>query len=190
MDSKHKGFKVNLLIHKEEKVKLTTRLLKWVLSSGRFIVIIVELITISAFIYRYKLDADLVDIQDNIKKQIPYLESLKDDEIAIKQTQFQLATIKQGRADNANFAQIITQIAKLTPKNTKLTSITLDRTQNFPKTSLIITGQTPLNLEISAFMQALQKNPAFTDITLTNISFEGQTTFTITGSLTGSGVSS
>ncbi|MBI4037269.1 PilN domain-containing protein [Candidatus Daviesbacteria bacterium] len=191
MDKAHSPFfKVNLLIRKEEQIKLHIRLLKWLLSSGRFIVIAVELITIGAFIYRYKLDTNLLDLQEKIEAQIPYIESMKTDEITIRQLQFQLATIKQIRQESPGFTQAILRISQLTPKSVKLTGISLDRTQTFPKTIFRISGQTGSNLEISAFMKALQKDPAFAEVTLTNISFEERTTFTITGSLTGQGVQS
>lgn len=182
-NTKQAIFKVNLLIHKEDQPKIYIRLLKWLLSSGRFIVVFVELLTIGAFVYRYKLDSDLIEIQEKIKEAIPYVQSLKQDEILIRQTQFQLSTIKQVKGSAPGFTNAILKISQLTPKNIILTNITLDRSQTFPKTALTITGQTPSNTELSAFIKALQKDPTFFGITLTNISFEGQTNFTITGSL-------
>jgi Tfp pilus assembly protein PilN len=129
----------------------------------------------------------LADLKDQIKDQLPYLQSLKGDELLIRQTQFQLSTIRQTTSNNPDFSQVLLSIANITPKNIKLTNITLDRSQSFPKTSLAITGQTPSNVELTAFLKALQQNPHFVDITLTNISFEGQTLFTITGSLSDRG---
>lgn len=180
--------KVNLLIHKGDQTKLYIRLFRWILSSGRFIVVIVELVVIGAFIMRYKLDSELIDLQEKIKEQVPYIQSLQQDETTIRQTQFQLTTIKQTKAEGLIFSAALVKIASLTPKNIKLTGITIDRTQSFPKTTLFISGQTPSNRELSAFIQLLQKDPAFSEISLTNISFEGQTIFTISGSLTGRGL--
>lgn len=187
-NTKQAFFKVNLLIHKEEQSKLYLRLLKWLLYSGRFIVVFVELLTIGAFVYRYKLDFDLIDLQEKIKEEVPYVKSLKQDEILIRQTQFQLSTIKQVKRESPNFTATLLKIAQLTPKSIILTNITLDRGQTPTKTALIISGQTPSNIELGAFIKALQKDSAFSGITLTNISFEGQTNFTITGSLNEKGV--
>lgn len=181
-------YKINLLIHKGEQVKLYVKLIRWLLSSGRFIVVLVELVVIGAFVMRYKLDADLIDLQEKINDQIPYIKSLQEDEIQIRKLQFQLSTIKQTRNDSQIYAFALTELATKTPKNIKLNSVAFDQTQSFPKVTMLITGQTPSNLELSAFIKALQKDEAFTDINLTNISFEGQTTFTITGSLSGKGL--
>lgn len=181
-------FKVNLLIHKGEQIKLQQRLLRWVLSSGRFFVIVVELLTIGAFVYRYKLDGDLADIQDQIKEEVLYIQSLKHDEELIRQTQFQLNTIKQIKNSNLDYSSILWKIAQITPKNTRLTNLTFNRPPNLSQVSFSLTGQTSLSFELSAFIRALQSDPVFANITLTNVSFENETNFTITGNLTGKGI--
>lgn len=182
-----KQFQVNLLVHKGDQLPLANRIIKWLLSSGRLIVVVVELITISAFVLRYKLDAELIDLKEQIKSKVPYIQSLKADEIAIRQTQFQLATIKRTRAESPNFTQVVTKIAQITPASIQLTNITLDQPSGTPATTLTISGITPSNIELAVFMQALQKDAQLSDITLTNISFEGQIVFTITGNLTSEG---
>lgn len=180
-------FKINLLVQKNIQPKIYIRLLKWMLSSGKFIVIIVELITISAFVYRYKLDAELIDIQDKINNElVPYIQSLKDNEILIRQTQFQLQTIKTIKSASVDYAQIFSKIALLTPQSIRLTNISLDALSP-AKTDLTISGITPSNLELSTFIKTLQNDPIFSNIILTNISFEGETSFIITGNVNKSG---
>lgn len=180
-------YKVNLFIHKGEHLKLQVQLMKWILSSGRFLVILVELLTISAFVYRYKLDGDLAEIQDQLKEEVLYIQSLKNDEIAIRQTQFQLTSIKQIQTETPDYSVILWKIAQITPQNTSLTNITFNSPQNSPKKNFSITGETPLSIELSALIKALQSDPAFADTNLTNVSFEGITTFTVTGTLNSKG---
>lgn len=176
-------FKVNLLIHHGEQEKLYTKLIRWAISSGRFIVIFVEMITIGAFIYRYKLDADLNDLQEQINDKIPYIKSLSADEMEIRHTQFQLSAISNLKSENINFISPLENLSTIIPKNIKITNIAFDRTESYPKVSLSISGQTPSNLELSVFVKELQQNPNFSDITLANIAFDTQTIFTITGNL-------
>lgn len=177
-------FGVNLLVHLGEQEKLYTKLIKWALSSGRFIVIFVEIITISAFVYRYKLDADLADIQDQINERIPYISSLAEDEILIKNTQFQINNIVKLKDEKANFVTALNNLSKIIPQSIKLSNISFDRGLAYPKTAVTIIGQSPSNLELSIFIKELQRDPNFSNINLTNISFETQTQFTITGNLT------
>lgn len=176
-------FKVNLFINKGERPEIYLQVLKWLISSGRYIVIFVELVVIIAFISRYKLDADLAAIQEEIKEIIPYIQSLKADEKAIKETQYQLFSIKQIKDSDPNYPEVLNNIAKLTPQSIKLSNITIDRSKTYSKIDFSINGQTPSNIELSAFIKALKNYPLFSEITLTNISFEGITTFTITGVL-------
>lgn len=183
-------FKINLLIQKGAQSQLQFKLLKWILSSGRFIVVLVELVTIGAFVYRYKLDADLADLQAKILEQKPYVESMKSTEDEIRLTQFQLSNIKQIKNDSPNFASALVKLSQLTPRNITLTNIAFDRGSAYPKTSVTISGQTPSNLELSAFIKALQNDAYFSSIDLANISFEGQTVFTIKGDLSQKGGSS
>lgn len=76
-------------------------------------------------------------------------------------------------------------LTTIIPQSIKLNNITFDRGLSYPKTSVTITGESPSNIELSIFIKELQKNPVFSDINLTNISFDKQTVFTITGNLTG-----
>lgn len=177
-------FGVNLLIRKGEVVKLHIRLLRWLLSSGRYIVVFVELVVIAAFIMRYKLDGELVDLQGQISEQAKFIQSLSAEEQTIKQTQFRLSTIKQIHKDNADFASILFKISALTPTRITLSNISFNRASPTAPFNISISGQTPSNVELSVFIKSLQNDPLFSGITLTNISFEEQTIFTISGSLT------
>lgn len=178
-------FKINLLIHHGEQEKIISKLIKWALSSGRYIVIFVEMLTVSAFIYRYKLDANLNELQEKINEKVTYIKTLSADEALIKHTQFQLSTISKLKSEKIDFILPLTNLSKVVPKSIKITNITFDRIQAYPKTSLSISGQTPSNLELSVFIKELRGNSNFSDVTLANISFEQQTIFTITGNLVG-----
>lgn len=183
-EKKKSSFRVNLLELKDKQIPLEVKLLKWAISSGRYIIIFVEMIVIGAFVFRYKLDSDLTTIQEQIKEQVPYIESLKNSEVEIKRTQDQLANIRKFKSGAPDLSQVFAKIALLTPKNIRLTGINLDRTQNFPKTGLAITGQSPSTSELSFFISGLKKESSFTEISLTNISFEQQAIlFTVSGTV-------
>lgn len=179
---KRNFLKLNLFISQTNQPKLYLRAFKWLLSSGRFLVVIVEFVVIAGFVARFKLDADLADLQDQIKSQIPYIESLKNQEINIRKTQFQLSTIRQTTINQTNLPTILQAVAANTPKNIKITNInlTVDQTGT---TGVQITGISFTNYEIAAFLKALHKDNTFLNINLSNISFDKkQIDFTITGS--------
>lgn len=180
---------IDLLHPAGAQPKFSSQLIHWLLTTGRYIVIVVEIVVIAAFVSRFKLDSDLADIQDRIKQQAPYIESLKDQEILIRLTQFELKTVKDTKADSPQWTNILTKIATITPATTKLTNVNFDRTQNFPKTNISITGQASSNIELAAFLKALQNDAQFKDMALTNLSYDRQNIiFSITGSLTQGGI--
>lgn len=180
-------FGVNLLIHKSESVKLQYRLLSWLLSSGKYIAIFVEIIVIACVVMKYKLDDEKIALDQQINEEVKYIQSLAPDELAIRETQFSLATIKQIHKNNIDFSSILFHLAAITPTRIVLNSVTFNHPTSNAPYSLAISGQTPSNVELSVFIQTLQKDPLFTGITLTNISFQDQTVFTITGSLAPTG---
>jgi hypothetical protein len=67
--------KVNLLPPSEFEQSFWGRFLKWAVTTGRHIIIIVELVVILAFFSRFKLDEDLRNWNEQINGQISYLES-------------------------------------------------------------------------------------------------------------------
>lgn len=176
-------FGINLLIHKGETIKIQLRLLQWLVSSGKYIAIFVELIVIVAVIFKYKLDSDLSDLQKQIDERSQFIQSLSADESLIRQTQFRLSTIKQVRIGNSDFASILFKISTLTPTRITLNNISFSRPSPNDAFKFSASGETPSNVELSVFIKALQKDPLFSGVILTNISFEDKTIFTITGDL-------
>lgn len=174
---------INLLIRQDNKTQFYITLIKWLTSSGRFIVILVEFIVIIAFVARYKLDSDLANLHDKIQNQLPYIKSLQPAESQIRHIQFQLTTIKQIKDGDRDFSAVFSIIASLTPATIQITNITLDRTGSYPNTQITISGNTPSNVELSAFINALKGNKTFTNVVLTNITLQGQSKFVITADL-------
>ena len=176
-------FKINLLIKKDQGEKITIKFLKWILASGRYLVIFVELLTISAFVFRYKLDSDLMDLQEQISQQKPVIESFKNEEAIIRRTQFQLQSIKQIKQGIPDFAAILQKFSEKIPQTIKLTSVNIGQTKAGSSTNLTMNGEASSATDLSYFIKSLQNDPAFTSINLANISFENQISFTVTGEL-------
>lgn len=189
--SKRNLIYINLLISQTELARFYLKPLRWILSSGRFIIILVEFVVIGGFVLRFKLDSDLVDLQDKIKEQLPYIQSLRSDEIQVRQTQFQLQTAKQVRLDNQNLSAALTKVAQATPRNVRTLGVNLDRSQAAPKTTLRILAVAGSNYEVSAFVKALQADQSFSAVSLASITFEKPLiNFTITGVFNNSVISS
>lgn len=171
---------LNLLKPQGEKQKIVASLLNWLLSAGRYIVIFIEIIVLSAFLLRFKLDSDISNIKDKIDEQIPFLQSLKSDETLIKKVQFQLNTIKNIRQENPDFTVALKKIADQVPQNISITNINMEKVQTIITFKIIGTSQNETGL--ASLILGLKEDKSFSDIELISISIEQNLiNFTING---------
>ncbi len=173
------SIKLNLLKPQGTPEQIFTRLVKWLLSTGRFIFIFVEALVLIAFIARFKLDADIASRKEAIEQQIPYIQSLKAYEILIRQTQLKLATIDSAKVDSANFAEILKKISSLLPQSIKTTNISLSK--NVSQVQIQIAGQAQNNNDLTVFFQSLKSDSSFSNVNFASVGFENNLiTFSIT----------
>lgn len=174
--------KLNLLHPREAPAKLPERFLKWLITYGRFIVIFVEIIVVSAFLARFKFDADLDNLKNKINQDLPYVEGLATDEALIKQTQTKLDLIDKTYLDADKWQQTVIDISALIPRSIIFTGMQLEDPEG-NSVKFRIAGSTASNADLGIFLNNLRKVDTFRDISLASISFEqNQIVFTITGS--------
>lgn len=182
MPNKISGFaiRLNLLHPIGSKEPILTKFIRWLLSSGRYIIIGVEAVVLLAFLSRFKFDADLQNTKEAIEAQLPFVQSLKGDEALIRQTHLQLATVKDIRLNSPNMVNILNQLAKQTPQSIKLTNLNL--TNKVGVVEMKISGEAANNSDITYFFNNLKTDPNFKDLNLSGIGLnQGAIIFTING---------
>lgn len=176
-----RGINLDLLKPQSNPEKLTVKVFRWLLSTGRYIFIFVEVIVFMAFIFRFKLDADLAEKKEAIEQQIPYIESLRPYEILIRQTQLKISTILASKADFVNYPLIFKKIADQTPSGIKLVSLNMQKEAG--KITFTMNAEAQNNNDVTSFVQGLKQDSSFSDINLTGIDLDQRTiTFTLSGS--------
>lgn len=88
---------INLLTTK--RVSFFERFINWTLTIGRIVVILTELIALSAFLYRFSLDQQLIDLHSKIKQEQAIVAYLKNNEETYRNLQDRLTVA-------SNFSQI------------------------------------------------------------------------------------
>ncbi|MBI2335063.1 PilN domain-containing protein [Candidatus Daviesbacteria bacterium] len=161
---------LDLLKPQSNPEKLLVKFFRWLLSSGRFIFILVEAVVLIAFFTRFKLDADLAARKETIEEQIPFIESLKPDETLIRQTQLKLSTIYAFSQNSPNYDTLLKKLTEHTPVAVKINSLSLEKTVN--KITVQINAQTPDNIDLVTFMSRLKDDQYFTDVSLTSAGLE------------------
>lgn len=173
---------LNLLHPQGIPLKLPVKILKWLLSTGRYIGIFVEILVLVTFAARFKLDADLADINDKINQQIPFIENLSTDQQTIKQVQFKLGIIKKNLDYIPNWQNILSKMSAQIPKGTILTSINFEHTKTSPELQFRIVGQASSNNDLAILLNGLKHDITFKNISLIALTLDDTgLNFTITG---------
>lgn len=183
MPKKTPGIKIRLDLLKPqgENIKIFTKASKWLLSTGRYIIIFVEALVLVAFLSRFKFDADLATTKEAIDQQVPFIQSQKTDEELIRQVQMQLATIKDIKLTSPDYHLILNKIAQQTPTGVRINNITLNK--GVGKVDFKITGSSQTNNDLTTFILGLKEEVGFEGVTISSIGLEEDVTnFTITGS--------
>lgn len=167
---------INLLPRKEPK--FTERLFSWILTFGRFIIIGTELVVLIAFLSRFKLDRDLIDLHDKIRQEEAVTKNLTSVETRSRNIQSRLAEISKIDKNAQNTLILLLSIPQLVPGNVFLDELTLQEKK------VKIEARTLSGDGLSSFVRKLRANSHFSDITLENITRDqtlgGQIKFTLT----------
>lgn len=79
---------INLI---RKPVNLFDSFINWALTIGRVVVIVTELVALAAFLYRFSLDRQLIDLHSKIKQEVAVVNYLKENEEKYRNLQNRLA---------------------------------------------------------------------------------------------------
>lgn len=178
---------INLLPSDNYPDSLGGRIVAWLLTTFRFMVIAVELIVISGFLFRFFLDTQNADLTDEINQKKALITSYLPFEKEFKKTQLQLSTFVTYSDEKKNSAPILSAITAKIPKDVILTS--------FSKTGSLVDLRVTSNSEqsVATFVSNLQQDERFANTLISQIQNRGATaavtTFTIEINVSEKGVS-
>jgi len=101
------------------------KFLKWALSFGRWIVIFTELVVILCFLSRFKLDRDLTDLSEKIRRQQAIITSFGDLEKDFRNFQKRLSVIDQLEKEQLLASSLLDEISKILPFDVFLTNLAI-----------------------------------------------------------------
>jgi|GEM_PF-3024703 len=118
---------IELLPEKKfEEYPLAKKITAWVVSIGRVVIIITELIAFSVFVGRIKLDRQLTDLTDALENQLIILQNAQGFEGEFKDLQERLEIIKELRRGQVTASQTASLLSALLPQNVELTGLTIE----------------------------------------------------------------
>lgn len=138
------------------------KVLRWAVSVGRHIVIFTELVVIGSFFSRFVLDRQLTDLNSSIVQKQAIVESygtLESDFRAIQRRTKDVAVVleTQGRW------QVLDTLTKVTPPDVSFNQITLSGDR------LTLLGKARSNNSLSFLVRAIQAQPDFGPLSISEI---------------------
>ena len=160
--SKKQTTEINLLPDTEFAGTVTGRILSWIISTFRVIVIATEILVMIAFLSRFWLDAQNTDLNEEINQKKAILSASQDFEHQFKDTQKRLrifSAITTGKTESSYVILVSNQL----PPDVSLTSVTkIDG-------DMEIQGITASEQSAQQFVANLQSTNSFSDVSLTSI---------------------
>ncbi len=158
-----KSKQINLIPQDEFESSPVGRVLKWALSTFRAMVIVTELIVMSAFLSRFWLDARNSDLNDAIATAKSQIISYSEVESQFRSLQKKVDIAKSiyGEPKNSFY---IADISKLVDIDTTLNSLSISENQ------LLIKAVSTSEKSISQFLANLENNSKFENVTLNQVS--------------------
>lgn len=112
------------LLH-TQRSSFLDRFFNWALTIGRVLVIIVELVAFSAFIYRFSLDRELIDLHSKIKQEQAVVAFLKEGEDKYRNLQDRLDIASNFSEIGARKAKVLNDITSFTPPGIIFNNLTI-----------------------------------------------------------------
>lgn len=92
MAAQKTDIKINLRMKPREAI--SGIFFKWAIQVGRIVIVVTELILLSSLIYRFVVDRNIIDLHENIQKQVTYISQQEQDELLYRDIQSRLEGIK------------------------------------------------------------------------------------------------
>jgi hypothetical protein len=152
---------------KNKQISLFDKFIDWTLTVGRLIVIVTEIIAVTAFIYRFSLDDKLIRLRDLIKSKHTMISSMKDNESLYRNIQDRIAlaakfSIKAAKPNQTTKA--IKDIVDAMPKQISIEK--LDLNENQVKIGIGVVSVPSL----SSFVESLRGHGGIKSVSIDDIS--------------------
>lgn len=152
---------INLAKNRGES--LSERVIAFALTIGRVLVIVTEAIALGAFLFRFGLDRQLVDLHDRIKQEQAIVDLLKNNEATYRNLQDRL-TLESNLATVSNKSVTLYQdIYRMIPSDMVLTTLSLS------DTNIHIEGNIPSLISLSDLVKKLKSDSRVDRVSLDKI---------------------
>ena len=158
---------IDLLAREDFAERSIGRLLLWILTVGRYIVIFTELIVIAGFVTRVILDRNLTHVNEDLFEQKALLASYQPVELRLRRIDQQFTMYSQIRGDQLDAYQLLDDLTRITPVDLRYEFLDIS------KEGLDIRAVALSPEGFASLITQLQADPKFSDLLLNSVQTGG-----------------
>ena len=152
---------INLL--RSTQAQFWDKFLQWALTVGRFLIILTETVALSAFVYRFTLDRQIIDLADSIKEKQIIVSLYKDAEPRYRNLHERLTFVeKTASAEDAKTA-LLKEFVSLAQGHVAYQSLTIGEKTVDMEVSTNSTGS------LSEFLQGVKSLPEVKSVNISRV---------------------
>lgn len=170
--ARKKNKSINLLPQEEFESSTTGRVLHWLLSTFRYLVIITEMIVIGAFLSRFYFDSVNADLNDEIAQKQVYLEAYLPFEKQFRAVQGKLAIYNQARANQGYAYNLVNLVVSKLPAD-----LFLEEINTGVEGQILIRGASLSERSIQQLVVNLSQDPLITSAQLQQVESRANSAF-------------
>ncbi|QQG40868.1 MAG: hypothetical protein HYV37_00910 [Candidatus Levyibacteriota bacterium] len=155
--------KPSINLFKSRKGSFLDRFMKWALTIGRIVVILTEAIALSAFLYRFVLDQQLIDIHGKIKQKQALVKLLKNNEDTFRNLQDRLSLISEITNSGKQTITLFSDIVNFPSSDISFNNVFLSENQ------IKINANVQSVSTLTNFIKTLKENPKIQSVSLDKI---------------------
>ncbi len=167
---------INLLGSQAPDTSVFGRIMDWIATFGRYIMVLTEIVVLGTFISRFALDRKLTDLNEEISQKQEILEVNQDLEQRIRSIQQQLLETKTVMASQSTPVLSLAALQRIIPMGTFIQTCNLQNTRiSLDLTSLSVESfnQFLVNLSATRELTSIQINDIAKDQTGITYSLSG-----------------
>lgn len=169
MPKAKKSKEINLLPVDKFAESYIGKTLTWLLTTFRFLVIIVEIIVMGAFLSRFWLDAKNSDLNDEIKQKQAVIAASKDFEDEYNNLKQKLVVYTAATKGQEEINSYLQKIPTYTPSTISLTNITTS------PSLITLSGNAPSEQFVAQLIANLSQDSGFDNVSLSSIQTDEDT---------------
>lgn len=160
---------LSLLPDSENPNSFGARAIKWLTTVGRWVIVLTELIVVSAFISRFWLDRKNSDLSETIRQQQSILETTQSFEKEFNSFQKRLNFISDFYKNNLEYDQKITTLISSTPNDLVYQNISFKKSENNKNISATASLIAFNEKSLVSFINNLTLNPNIENVKINQI---------------------